>query len=37
MPSVAIVGAGPGLGRAIALKFAREGWGVCLLTRTVES
>jgi NAD(P)-dependent dehydrogenase (short-subunit alcohol dehydrogenase family) len=31
--AIAIVGAGPGLGAAMAQRFAREGWGVGLLAR----
>lgn len=34
MPTIAIVGAGPGLGLAIARRFGREGFAVALLART---
>ncbi|MCH0557151.1 MULTISPECIES: SDR family NAD(P)-dependent oxidoreductase [Streptomyces] len=33
MSSVAIVGAGPGLGAAVARRFGREGFGVALIAR----
>ncbi|MER7837361.1 SDR family NAD(P)-dependent oxidoreductase [Streptomyces sp. NPDC096040] len=33
MSSIAIVGAGPGLGAAVARRFGREGYGVALLAR----
>ncbi|WP_406438192.1 SDR family NAD(P)-dependent oxidoreductase [Streptomyces sp. NBC_00631] len=33
MSSVAIVGAGPGLGAAVARRFGREGYGVALVAR----
>ncbi|MEV6762502.1 SDR family NAD(P)-dependent oxidoreductase [Streptomyces sp. NPDC051105] len=36
MSSVAIVGAGPGLGAAAARRFGREGYGVALLARDEE-
>lgn len=36
MPVIAIVGAGPGLGSAVALKFAREGYSVALIARNAE-
>ncbi|MEU9148981.1 SDR family NAD(P)-dependent oxidoreductase [Streptomyces sp. NPDC048417] len=36
MSSVAIVGAGPGLGAAVARRFGREGYGVALLARDRE-
>jgi len=34
MPTLAIVGAGPGLGRSIARRFGSEGFRVALLSRT---
>ncbi|MFT3877485.1 MAG: SDR family NAD(P)-dependent oxidoreductase [Propioniciclava sp.] len=36
MTVIAIVGAGPGLGRATAARFAREGFAVALLSRNKE-
>jgi NAD(P)-dependent dehydrogenase (short-subunit alcohol dehydrogenase family) len=33
MPVIAIIGAGPGLGAAVARKFGREGFAVALITR----
>ncbi|SHN15327.1 SDR family NAD(P)-dependent oxidoreductase [Cryptosporangium aurantiacum] len=36
MPTIAIVGAGPGLGLAIAQVFGRQGFGVALLSRSQE-
>lgn len=33
MPTIAIVGAGPGLGAAVARRFAREGYAVALISR----
>ncbi|MEU9386296.1 SDR family NAD(P)-dependent oxidoreductase [Streptomyces sp. NPDC048279] len=36
MSSIAIVGAGPGLGAAVARRFGREGYGVALLARDGE-
>jgi NAD(P)-dependent dehydrogenase (short-subunit alcohol dehydrogenase family) len=33
---VAVVAAGPGLGRSVALRFAREGAAIALLARSVE-
>jgi NAD(P)-dependent dehydrogenase (short-subunit alcohol dehydrogenase family) len=34
MPGVVVVGAGPGIGRSVALRFAREGLPVALVART---
>ncbi|WP_018178891.1 SDR family NAD(P)-dependent oxidoreductase [Jongsikchunia kroppenstedtii] len=34
MPTIAIIGAGPGLGIATARRFAREGFSVALVSRT---
>lgn len=36
-PVVVVTGAGSGVGRATALKFAREGWRVALLGRRAET
>ncbi|MGW7423131.1 SDR family NAD(P)-dependent oxidoreductase [Streptomyces sp. NPDC054813] len=36
MSSIAIVGAGPGLGAAVARRFGQEGYGVALLARDGE-
>ncbi|ULH18166.1 SDR family NAD(P)-dependent oxidoreductase (plasmid) [Deinococcus sp. KNUC1210] len=36
MPTITVVGAGPGLGLAIARRFGREGFNVALLARTRE-
>ncbi|MGW7539947.1 SDR family NAD(P)-dependent oxidoreductase [Streptomyces sp. NPDC054770] len=36
MSSIAIVGAGPGLGAAVARRFGREGYGVALVARDGE-
>ncbi|MDF2442666.1 MAG: hypothetical protein JWR01_869 [Subtercola sp.] len=33
MPTLAIVGAGPGLGAAVARRFAREGFSIALISR----
>ena len=33
MPVIAIIGAGPGLGAAVARKFGREGFAVALIAR----
>lgn len=32
-PSIAVFGAGPGLGQAVARRYAREGWRVVLIAR----
>ncbi|MEV0403981.1 SDR family NAD(P)-dependent oxidoreductase [Actinoallomurus sp. NPDC050550] len=34
MPGAVVVGAGPGIGRAVARRFAREGLPVALIART---
>jgi short-subunit dehydrogenase len=34
--SIAVFGAGPGLGQAVARRYAREGWDVVLLARRAE-
>jgi short-subunit dehydrogenase len=36
MATIAIVGAGPGLGRSIAKVFGRNGFSVALVARTQE-
>ena len=36
MPTLAIIGAGPGLGAAVARRFGREGFAVALLSRDQE-
>ena len=33
MPVIAIIGAGPGLGAAVARRFGREGFSVALISR----
>jgi short-subunit dehydrogenase len=35
-PSIAVFGVGPGLGRAIARRYAREGYSVVLVARRQE-
>ena len=37
MTTIAIVGAGPGLGAASALRFGREGFAVALISRSQEN
>jgi NADP-dependent 3-hydroxy acid dehydrogenase YdfG len=37
MPVIAIVGAGPGLGRSIARRFGREGFAVALISRSAAN
>jgi NAD(P)-dependent dehydrogenase (short-subunit alcohol dehydrogenase family) len=34
--SIAVFGAGPGLGQAVARRYAREGWDVVLITQKSE-
>lgn len=36
-PTIAVVGAGPGIGEAVARRFATEGFVVALLARTKET
>ncbi len=36
MTTIAIIGAGPGLGVAVARRFGREGFDVALITSTTE-
>ncbi|MGO4427734.1 SDR family NAD(P)-dependent oxidoreductase, partial [Streptomyces sp. MCAF7] len=33
MSTIAIIGAGPGLGAAVARRFGREGYGIALISR----
>ena len=33
MPTIAIIGAGPGLGAAVARKFGAEGFSIALISR----
>jgi short-subunit dehydrogenase len=37
MTTIAIIGAGPGLGQATARRFGREGYSVALISRTQEN
>jgi NAD(P)-dependent dehydrogenase (short-subunit alcohol dehydrogenase family) len=37
MPGAVIIGAGPGIGRSVALRFAREGMPVALIARNEET
>lgn len=37
MTTIAIIGAGPGLGAAVARRFGREGFSVALISRTQEN
>ncbi|MFC4014844.1 SDR family NAD(P)-dependent oxidoreductase [Nonomuraea purpurea] len=37
MPGAVIIGAGPGIGRSVARRFAREGMPIALVARTRES
>lgn len=37
MPGAIVIGAGPGIGRSVALRFAREGMPVAVLARTEKS
>ena len=37
MPSIVVVGAGPGIGQAVARRFAREGYAVALVARRADS
>jgi NAD(P)-dependent dehydrogenase (short-subunit alcohol dehydrogenase family) len=37
MPGAVIIGAGPGIGRAVARRFAREGLPIALLARTART
>ncbi|WP_061295396.1 SDR family NAD(P)-dependent oxidoreductase [Herbidospora cretacea] len=34
MPSAVVIGAGPGIGQAVARRFAREGYALTLITRS---
>lgn len=36
MPGIIVIGAGPGIGRAVAARFAKEGLPVALIARTEE-
>ena len=33
MPTIAIIGAGPGLGAAVARRFGAEGFAIALISR----
>ncbi len=37
MPTIAIIGAGPGLGAATARRFGREGFGTALIARSKDT
>ncbi|WP_131737083.1 SDR family NAD(P)-dependent oxidoreductase [Actinomadura roseirufa] len=37
MPGAVVIGAGPGIGRSVALRFAREGLPITLIARTTET
>ncbi|MEV8636784.1 SDR family NAD(P)-dependent oxidoreductase [Streptosporangium sp. NPDC051023] len=37
MPGAVVIGAGPGIGRSVALRFAKEGLPVALVSRTEET
>ncbi|MFF6983703.1 SDR family NAD(P)-dependent oxidoreductase [Streptomyces sp. NPDC008343] len=37
MPGVVVIGAGPGIGSAVARRFAREGMTIALIARTVKT
>jgi NAD(P)-dependent dehydrogenase (short-subunit alcohol dehydrogenase family) len=37
MPGAVVIGAGPGIGRAVAVRFAREGLPVAVLARSEET
>ena len=37
MQTAVVTGAGSGVGRAVALRFAQEGWNVALVSRRRES
>lgn len=37
MTTIAVIGAGPGLGKATALRFGREGFAVALISRTQDN
>uniref|UniRef100_A0A6B2LNR5 Ketoreductase (KR) domain-containing protein n=1 Tax=Arcella intermedia TaxID=1963864 RepID=A0A6B2LNR5_9EUKA len=36
MPVAVVVGVGPGIGKAVALKFAKEGYSVALVARNIN-
>ncbi|XVQ85705.1 SDR family NAD(P)-dependent oxidoreductase [Microbispora siamensis] len=36
MPAAVIIGAGPGIGQAVARRFAREGFAITLIARKRE-
>lgn len=37
MSTAVVVGAGPGIGKAVAARFAREGYAVAVIARTKET
>ncbi|MFC7624079.1 SDR family NAD(P)-dependent oxidoreductase [Microlunatus sp. GCM10028923] len=37
VPSALVIGAGPGIGRAVAQRFAADGWAVTVIARSAET